>query len=380
MREPQEKKKKIPGIELLRILAMMMVVTLHYLGKGEILPSMAGEISAVGLWAWVLETLSIVAVNTYMLISGFFLAESSFRCGRLIQLLCQVLFYSLLVPVLLMAAGVLDIREITVYQWLRYILPTQMAQYWFVTAYVTMYLFSPLLNAAVRYMKQSQLRLVLILLLLFFSVNKSVLPIRLEMDNLGYDGLWFFCVYLCAAYLRRYGVRFFAGKPKRGFVCYFASCGGILGLALASRLVYLKTGRLESVLAATYHYNHILNLCGAVSLFYAFSQWKLREGRVSGWIRRIAPYTFGVYLLHEQLEIRYLWPRWLGAGRTGLEGNAAAFLWRCLVAVLSVFTVGIFVDWLRGKLFSWAAGLWKESRAERLLEKIDGLLAEPEIK
>lgn len=365
------RKMRMANIELLRILAMMMVVMLHYLSKGGVLPAMTGQLTVNGYLAHVLETFSIVAVNVYMLISGFFLVESGFKCKRLIQLLCQVLFYSLLVPLVMMAAGLLPAGEVTVYSLLQYILPAEMVHYWFVTAYVIMYLFSPVLNTAVKHMKRRQLQYTIILLLLFLSVNKSILPVRLEIDNLGYDGLWFMCVYLVAAYMRLYGIAFFE-QAKRGFVCYIGCCAGILGIALGIRIIFLETGRLENLIRVTYDYNHILNLFAAISLFYGFYHWKIKEGNVSRLICRIAPYTFGVYLLHEHLELRMLWPTWLN---TDTSGNPAVFVLRCIGNVLLVFAAGIAVDMLRGLLFKGAGHLLAGRRLDRLVHTVDERMA-----
>ena len=78
--------KRMANIELLRILAMLMVVSLHYLAKGKLLPEMTGTLSGQGYLAWFLEALSICAVDVYVLISGYFLVETGFRCSRLIRL------------------------------------------------------------------------------------------------------------------------------------------------------------------------------------------------------------------------------------------------------------------------------------------------------
>lgn len=365
------KKKRMANIELLRILAMMMVVMLHYLSKGRVLPQIEGTLTVNGWAAWILETLSIAAVDVYVLISGFFLVESGFRCKRLAQLLCQVLFYSILVPVVLMGTGILNMSDITVYKLLQYIFPTQMEHYWFATAYVLMYLFSPLLNTAVKSMKKNQLKFTIILLLLFLSVNKSLLPVHLEMDKLGYDGVWFICVYLVAAYMRLYGIPFL-DRAGRGVLCYLASCGLILGIALLVRFVYRSTGILENFLIATYHYNHILNLAAAVSLFYAFYHWSLPEGKLSEMIVRAASCTFGVYLLHEQLDMRYLWPEWMGAD---VGENVIIFVIRALFSVIVVFLVGALVDALRAWLFGLAGRLLKGGRIDRLLSHTDDVLA-----
>lgn len=342
-------KKRIASIELLRILAMMMVVMLHYLSKGELLTSLTEEFDASSYIAWLLEAFSIVAVNVYMLISGYFLVDSGFKPGRLVQLVCQVLFYSLLIPPVLLAAGILQPEQLTMYRLLQYALPGQMVHYWFITAYLTMYLLSPVLAAGAKALGQKQLRNTIVLLLLFFSVSKSVLPVRLEVDNLGYDGLWFICVFLVAAYMRLYGIPFLQ-RGRRAAFCYLCSCVLIYGLTMGVRLLYLKTGRLGHFIHAPYDYNHILNLFAAVSLFYAFAQWKLSGEKFFGKvILRVAPYTLGVYLLHEHVELRTLWPHWLGAGT---QSSPWALVPRAICSVLAVFVVGILVDMARGALFS----------------------------
>ncbi len=376
-------KKRMANIELLRILAMFMVTMLHYLDKGGLLPDLTGQLDANGYVAWTLELLSIVAVDVYMLISGFFLVETGFKTKRLVELLCQVLFYSLLVPLALVACGVLVPSEITIYQILYYVLPVQMVHYWFITAYVTMYLFSPILRIAVKGMKKEQLRLVILFLLLFLSVSKSVVPMQLTMDNLGYDGLWFIFVYLVAAYLRLYGMEEFckatedARRRRRlsrnGILLYFIVCAGMLLLTLTIRFLYFKTGKFEYFMTSVCGYNHILTLLAAVCLFVGFYHWRIKDGVISGIILRIAPYSLGVYLLQEHWEVRYLWPSWLGASQ---EGNPLMFGIRCIGTVVLAFVIGICVDMLRGALFGLVGRLPLWNKINGLFGRIDAILAD----
>ena len=345
-------KKRVVSIELLRILAMMMVVMLHYLDKGNVLPELTGEIGLKGCVAWGLESLSAVAVNVYMLISGYFLVESTFKPARLVELLCQVLFYTILVPVVLLAAGVLEPGYFNVYHILRDILPVQMEQYWFITAYVIMYLFSPVLSTAAKAMKKEQLRGTVIALLLFFAVSKTILPVELAIDKAGNDGVWFLCVFLVAAYIRLYGIPFFEGEKGavRGLVCYLAGGAGIFCLTMAVRLIYLKTGSLDHFITVGFDYNHVLNLLAAVGLFYGFLQIRISsEGKPAKVIYALAPYSLGVYLLHEQMEVRYLWPRWIGASA---EGNVVMMVLRCIFSVILVYAAGTAVDAVRAYIFS----------------------------
>lgn len=355
-------KKRMVSVEALRILAMFMVIMLHYLSKGELLSPLTGELTINGFVAWGMEAFAIVAVNTYVLISGFFLVESGFRPGRLAELICQVLFYSILVPVVLIALGILSLDSLSTYQLLQFIFPTQMEHYWFATAYVILYLLAPVLSTAAKTMGRIQLRNTIIGLLLLLSVGKSVLPVKLEIDDLGYGALWFLCVFLVAAYMRLYGIGLFR-NGKRSLCLYLVSCAGIYGWTMLLRFVYLKTGHFADFVQSAYSYNHILNLFASIALFYAFYYWKPgKENAVSGLILKAAPYTFGVYLLHEHLEIRWLWPGWLGATS---ECGVAEMVIRAVGAALLVLLVGICVDMLRGRLFGWVKGLTTKAAPEK---------------
>lgn len=75
--------KRQANFELLRVVAMFMIISLHYLVKGGAavpFPFAAGE-NPVGVLAWLIEAFCIVAVNCYVLISGYFLVESAWKPG-----------------------------------------------------------------------------------------------------------------------------------------------------------------------------------------------------------------------------------------------------------------------------------------------------------
>ena len=115
MNKTKQHKKRMANMEALRLAAMMMVVSLHYLGKGELLADLTGSLLPVDHAAWILESFSIVAVNAYVLLSGYFLVETAFRVKRLLSLILQILFYSCLIPVILIFAGKLPLSELTLY-------------------------------------------------------------------------------------------------------------------------------------------------------------------------------------------------------------------------------------------------------------------------
>ena len=334
---------RMANLELLRCIAMMMVVVLHYLGKGEILPDLTGPgMNVTGAAAWLLESFCIVAVNVYMLISGYFLSTSSFKLSRLVKLYLQVWVYSVGIGALSMITGVMPAQEVTVHDLLTMVLPVSMGHYWFLSAYIFMYAFLPFMGGAVQKLSRKQMQVALGGLLLFFCVLKSVLPVRLELDNLGYDCIWYLCVFLTAAYIRRFGVGVF-DKLRNSILLYVGSGLGIFGLTFALYGIYLKTGSLGRIVKIGLEYNHILPYLAAIGLFGIFLHVKPCP-KMSVVICKIAPYTLGVYLLHENIGLRYAWQSRLGADRIG---NVAGLIVWTLIAVLVVFAAGILLDMLR---------------------------------
>ncbi|MBE5865806.1 MAG: acyltransferase [Lachnospiraceae bacterium] len=331
------------NLEELRCLAMMMVVVLHFLGKGNLLGETAvSGMSAVGIAAWVLEAFCIVAVNVYMLISGYFLCESSFKLNRLLTLYLQIWMYSVGVGMLGGLAGITPAGEINTHYFLSLLFPVSMGHYWFMTAYVFLYLLLPLVGMAVKKMTKEQLNLVLITVLAVFCILKSVLPFRLEEDGQGYDMLWYLCVFLVAAYIRKFGIGFL----KKKWHCALMYVGGCL-LALAElfllRYVYLRTGSLGLIMQISFEYNHLFVLMAAVGLFGLFLHVK-GEGMIGTIAAKVSPYVLGVYLLHENIGVRYGWQKWFRAGEIGTVPEL--LVWT-IIAVLTVFITGVIAERIR---------------------------------
>lgn len=364
-----QKKERMANLEVLRCVAMMMVVVLHYLGKGGLLPDLTASLSARDTAAWLLEAFCIVAVNVYMMISGYFLCESSFKFSRLLQLWLQVWIYSVVIGVLAAATGIILAEEISTHYYLTLLFPVTMGHYWFLTAYVFLYVLLPLLGEGLRRMTKQQFQVALVLLFTTFCLLKSVLPFRLEEDSKGYDCLWYLCVFCMAAYLRRFGLLFLQ-KRSRALLLYLAGVIGTFGEAMLLHLYYLQTGSLELILKIPYEYNHIFPFLASVGLFCLFLDSRI-QGKIGGVAVKIAPYTLGVYLLHENLGVRYAWQAWLG---TKVISNVWQLLAWTMLAVIVVFVLGILVDFVRKTICDGLHKTCLHIRPyRRLIEKIQAV-------
>ena len=345
-----EGKQRNANMELLRLLAMMMVTMLHALGKGSCLQPMNGNLSVNGWVAWGLETLSISAVNAFMLLSGYYMIHSKFRMKRLIELVLQTLAYSLVPLGIYICLGLLPKEELTIYHLLQYCLPIHMDVFWFITAYIVLYLLSPLICAGVNALEEKQLRTVILCMLIYECVFKSFLPVKLVTDTEGYQFLWYLIMFLIGAYFRRFGFRVLT-TSARGWVAYLAGCLLIYAENFVIYWIHDRTGRLNDIIMFSYHYNQILVVLASIGLFAAFLHAKSIEGKAAKAICAISPYALGVYLLQENLQLRYAWQGWFGISANSLSEPLLSFLSRLFLAVICMFALGILVDAIRAGIF-----------------------------
>lgn len=370
MSKQVESKKRQNNFEALRILAMFMVIILHYLNKGGLLTNAADPFATTSYVAWFLESFAIVAVNVYVLITGYFMCESNMRVSRLLQIICQVLWYTLLIPTVLVLLGLIDIRSFDLYDLLHFVFPIHMKHYWFVTAYVVLMLFVPFLNEAIKFLNQKQLTVAVVLMTIYQTLPKSVLPVKFTEDDAGNGVLWLICLYVIAAYIRKYGIPFFSSL-KKSLVCYVCGACCIFASLLVMRFVYFKLDAFGESISFGYHYNHIFCLFTSVALFYVVKHWNLKDGIVSRLIGKAAPYTFGVYLLHEHVLVRHQWVKWLNVTPTEniilFVGN---LLWKCLL----VLVVGLLLDWLRAQVFKLAGKVLGHTFLPEAVNKLDQCL------
>lgn len=348
-----EKKSRQLNYELLRILAMLMIVCLHYLTKGGFLgdPTRA-KLSMAGYAAWLMEAFCLVAVNVYVLISGYFGegTETKDVLRRPLNIWKQVIFYSVVIGAIALFTG---IQKFDIYQIFTYVFPTVTEHYWFATSYIILCLFMPFLNRGVEMLDKKNLERLLGAFLLIFCIAKTIIPMQLAWDKYGYDAFWFVTIYLTGAYIKRYGIPLINSRIK-ALMLYFCSVLLIFLSFLVIRKVYFATGSLGNFINYGYAYNHLFCYLGAIGLFMAFSEgFDKKAERKSNQLERVrkpielvSGATFGVYLIHEHINVRYLWVEWFDC-KAWTGASLVGFFGHMIVTVLIVYCVCTLIEILR---------------------------------
>ncbi len=367
--------KRQSNIELLRIVSMCMIIAMHYMTKGMKIDKLSVDAGAHNIVFWIIYAFCLSSVNAYVFISGYFAPDSKWSIGKLIRLWCEVLIYSIFVPVIVGAFGGFDIGAggLSVLQ--QMFMPVTYEHYWFATAYIMLFLFMPVLNLAITKLDKKTFSAVLVLLLIVFCGFKSIDPYLIPWDKYGNDVIWFIVLYLSAGYMRMYGIPFIAPKRDgdeeddhaddlrksrimRGWIVYIAFSLVTFLLALAYSVMVRSTGKLEYSMDMTYCYNYITIFIASIGLFGAFMHIDIGY---KPWINRIAGYTLGVYLLHDNIALRELWPYLLGIG------NATGQWWQILhmlMCIVIVFVCGVLADFVRDMLFRFTMRIMSSGRKD----------------
>ena len=369
-------KKREVNLELLRIIAMLMVISLHYLGKGN---TMAAGITAVSpsnpnfineVLAWTLEALSYGAVNLYVMISGYFLINSNVRTEKIWKLLVQVLFYSIGIFLIFLVMGKIPGEMRNFYHYSVMLFPFTSQHYWFASIYMILYLLAPFMAIGLRRTNKKQtFGLVIILLLCFSRVMKYLFPNMVMHDEQGYGIIWMIVVFVIAIYIRR----FVPVNIKRRwlyFGIYIGASALTVGGTFLLAFVYNTTGRLDNFVNYLYGYNSPTVIAASVGLFLFFRALNIRAEGFGKVVLFVAPLTFGIYLLHEHYLLRNLW---IDLWKVDAVFTTPLFILHYVGVVLAVFVIGALVEWLRRLLFGLLDKTKPMKAFYRLIGKLDGI-------
>ena len=362
------KKERSSNIELLRIIAMVFVVVLHYLGKSGTLLPWGSKYFTMNTWfAWAIEAFALVAVNVYVLIGGYFLTDAKFKISRIIRLWLQTWFYSAGVWFVFLALDKVPVDYTGGYWVSMFLLPITSQHYWFASIYIFLCLLAPFLGIAARKMSKKQLKTCIIVLMILFSrVWRIFLPMSTPIDDKGYGIIWFICLFMIAAYIRLYIPENGKwGKPMLVYV--ISSLGLFLTLPVIGTLSQI-TGKLPDYYKVFYEYNAPFTIVGAIALFLTFRNIRIKGVKINKVINWMAGLTFGVYLLHEHVLLRPLWKTFWQVQE---YYKTPYFVLHMVGVVAIVFLAGCVVEALRQLLFKGISKLLRLKKLEAKLSKVD---------
>lgn len=329
------------NFEVLRTIAMFFVVVYHCLTHGVGGGYDYSLTNAVSFSNFIFSdfmlVFSSIAVNLYVMISGYFLVDLDFKLSRIARTWTNALFYSFIITVLFMAFQFVPFNITTLG---KSFFPISTDAYWFVTQYIGLLILSPFLALIVR---QISYRQYLFLLIGGAFICLSIIPdfpLGKRFHVAHGNSVWSFAyLFFIAAFIKHH--------VKKQNTHRLMAMILFVTLVLLSYEIILGYQR-ESVSLRWLDYNGIPFVLSFL-VFMLVRQMAVPENWFWNLLVKAAPYTFGVYLIHDHLLVRgWLWTT------LSLHSHCDTFVFPLIVIglCLAIFAICACIDSIRKRLFT----------------------------
>lgn len=356
-------KKRLSKFEVIRILAMFLIVLHHSVVHGVcdvkqgysmivMHPLNSGIAYATGSGG-------IIGIYLFVLITGFFMINSQISFGKLIKLWLPIFFWSVLIFAVF--GNNLNIKDLIMAMF-----PILFGKYWFMTVYIFMYCLIPVLNVAVNNIKSKREFYYLGIISLFIIGSAfpkwglSIIASRLAN----------FCIIYClGAIIRKNAVlknKECIQIAKKSFISLIIiSVLGIIALTYIggtyNKIILIKIAKDIVIRDWTF-----IGIAEAVSLFLIIGSANIKYYPV---INRTATCMFGIYLISDNPYMEnVIWHQIFNMGKT------LSYSWWLMLSYILGVTIIVFVccsilEYIRQLLFSRLEN-WFCIKGNRLQNKL----------
>lgn len=328
-------KNRESGLELMRILGMLMIIAYHYFLHGGYTSEQLYVYQWQSLYITAFGAFGRMACGAFALTSGYYLIvrEKKYHYRRIIPLIAELIFYSFGA---LAVVSIFQLRELSMAEYVKSLVPVVWGN-WYVVNYILLYMLVPFLNLWLRNMNEKAYGRFLMIVLVFWSVIPSIMP-----DSWEFSHMDFFLV----MYVMGGGIRLHWEKKMR-----WRNRWNLVGLMVAMLLVWLymtSVSILGHLLNAPWivekasrfcSYNYIPGVLFAVCMFLFFNRLRFSCRAVN----YLAASMVGIYLIHDNDLLRsVIWEK------VSPNPLYIASPWiHAPMKVLTVFLICLMIDFIR---------------------------------
>lgn len=341
--------------EILRIIAMIMIVASHYSFHGGI--DFSQVHNPLNYLFLKIITLGNCGVDIFILIYGYYsVSREKINDNKAFVLWFQVFTYAVSIWLAFLLSGK---YEFSLNETIRSIFPTIFSKYWFFTAYIVFFLLSPFINKLLKSLSQNEYRLFLGSMFLVWSV----IPTIFNRVPAGDGFALFLVLYALGAYFKLY--------PQSRYNC--RKCGIIMSmvsalLLMVSAVVFFWLKKFHPLFDGRetffFHKNSVLVISLALGLLIMALN---KSPQYNKPINLIASCTFGVYLLHDNDLIReYIWGNIF---RVPQFADTPLLVIHCIGTVAIIFGAGVAIEITRKQTLEKLGVCFYEGIKKRIREK-----------
>lgn len=288
---------RIIGLDVLRIFSMFGILGLHIIGNGGLLQN-AKMTSFSYYIILMLYCIFYTSVDIFGILSGYLnVNKRNNKNNRIIELICILIFYCLIIPTVFYAFNIKNIRSIKdIKTIISNLFPILAGKYWYITCYSFLFFMIPYLNTFCKCIdKKTYKKLLLILFVLF-----TIIPNFLGMTDIfrilnGYSPFWLIFCYLLGGFIRIYNIDFDTKKIIKIVLILFI-------VEFVINIIVRNVGFLifGFVARADWFINYISPFTVTISLLLLllFKKISIRNQMIIKTLVYLSNMSFSVYIIH----------------------------------------------------------------------------------
>lgn len=297
-------KKRDINFDVLKIFAMMLIISGHYFTHTNL--SKSDPLSQIGVVISIYKPIYVLGVNIFILITGYFQSENLFKKEKLFRIWKDVVIWSIICSIVGCIYQICYSDKISFVLLIKSFFPVFTREYWFISAYIVLYIISPYINKMIKLCTKKEIENLLFIMFVFFSLWPSVYSNSLDNTG-GFGIIWFVVLYITGAYIRKFPIH---------INCKICFLGLILYEILMISIKYVSTIFLTNyvsgidvmVNAVMYKYNFPLVYIASIFIFVLVSNFPINIFKNERIILSLSVITLDIYVIHENPFIReILW-------------------------------------------------------------------------
>ena len=323
------------SINFLKIILIIMVIILHYFNAN--MGGLFGEVESNELNFYVsnfIESFCIIAVDCFVLITGFFMYKrNSIKISKVIKLIVTllILVFVIYILVYLFTDLSLSLKNL-LNMYLNNVLKDSS---WYVWVYCALYLLVPYINKLVKSLSNKNLISLITLMLILFSIFPTFLTDVIIKDR-GYGIVNFITLYIIGAFISK-KFEYFKRKKVSLYVSTYILCSLVTFLFSISSICYFS--------GKAYSYNSIFNIIGAVSFLCIFLKLNIKENKCLAYMSK---YTLSIYILHTLIILYQI--MWKDLFKCDMFYHSIYMIFHMIFTVFFIFILSLIISIIIDKL------------------------------
>ena len=329
------KTKRASNFELLRIIAIVLIVMQHlaYYSKFDYSSMSFFDNSYI----YIMEIFGKLGVFLFVIITGFFYDKNKSNIKKYIFFDIKIVVYSLLC----ILAGVIIKDKISVEIIIKAFFPCCFSLYWFATCYLLLIIFAPYLNIIVERLDKAAYIRFLIILFFLISIIAYIPKTEVYFNNF----FMFIFIYFIGAYIKKYDVSISNNIAMKVMIALVILS---VAVALLFMVASYKLTILNKYLMFPFYLNSPLTVALGIITFLIFKNIKIDSNAIN----RISKNTFGIYLIHENPIVRnIIWNRFFNLSNyTGVNLIILSVIKICVIIFICILLSFLIDNFLLKKI------------------------------